>query len=225
MSRWMMPLACAAASAAAACWLKEITSSGPSPCRPLCQILLQRLAAQQLHHQVGPAILLPGVIDRAHIGMVQRGRRTRLAQEALMRQMAAGVGRGCPGVRRGRAAADRCSEQIALGNQLQRDLALQPRVQARDTPRPCRPRRSSRAGGTDQTVFPLRSSSSLAAQTGFERLSAVPAVYQRRRLHVLPHSDGDDILTVLCDTTGLKFGRVARRWVHAGRIPLVVAIS
>ena len=37
------------------------------PC--LCQILLQRLAVQQLHDQIRPPILLTGVEDGANVGM------------------------------------------------------------------------------------------------------------------------------------------------------------
>ena len=48
------------------------------------EILLQRDAAQQFHHQVWPPILFPGVVNRADVGMVQRGRRTRLAQETFV---------------------------------------------------------------------------------------------------------------------------------------------
>ena len=92
MSRWMMPLACAAAKAAAACRAKgNHLVRGQTVSPGVCEILLQRHAAQQLHHQVGPPILLPGVVNRAHVGMVQRGRRTRFAQEAFMREVAAGV--------------------------------------------------------------------------------------------------------------------------------------
>ena len=122
------------------------------------EILLQRYAAQQLHHQVGPPILLPGVINRAHIGMVQRGRRACFAQEAFMRQVAAGA--GCCVARRvvrlrrqGRAAA-RIRRQITS----QKPASARPRAPAaypaRDTLRPCRRHRSSRSAGTGPNCVP-----------------------------------------------------------------------
>jgi hypothetical protein len=50
-----------------------------------CEIVLERLAPQQFHHQVGASVLFPGVVNGANIGMVQRGRGACFAQEALMR--------------------------------------------------------------------------------------------------------------------------------------------
>ncbi len=60
-------------------------NSGP------CQILLQGHATQQFHDQVGPAILLACVVNRTHIRVVQRGRRTRLTKKTLMRYTEEGV--------------------------------------------------------------------------------------------------------------------------------------
>ncbi len=48
------------------------------------EILLQRDATEQLHYQVWPPILFPGVVNRADVGVVQRGRGTRLAQETFV---------------------------------------------------------------------------------------------------------------------------------------------
>ena len=95
------------------------------------QILLQRHAAQQFHHQVGPSILLPGVMDRTNIGMVQRGRGTRLAQKAIMGEVRARMGRSMPGrivrarraCRRGGSTAQ-VRNQVAFRDQLEGDLAL-----------------------------------------------------------------------------------------------------
>jgi hypothetical protein len=61
-------------------------------------VMLQRLAAQQFHHQVRAPILLSRVIDCAHVGVVEGSCGTRFAQEAFVREMAAGVRccvRGC----------------------------------------------------------------------------------------------------------------------------------
>jgi hypothetical protein len=65
----MMPLLCAAASADAACLLKANHFVGTQRSSCLCQILLQRLAVQQLHDQIRPPILLTGVEDGADVGM------------------------------------------------------------------------------------------------------------------------------------------------------------
>ncbi len=97
-----------------------------------CKITLQRLSAEQLHHQVGAAILFPGVINCAYVGMIQRRRRPGFAQKALMRCMAGGVGRGCgrrvPGSRRG-GSASQIRNQVAIRDQLQSDFALQPGIE------------------------------------------------------------------------------------------------
>ena len=59
-------------------------------------VLLQRHAAQQFHYQVGPSVLLPGIMDGAYVGMVQRGCGTRLAQKAFMGEVGARMGRTMP---------------------------------------------------------------------------------------------------------------------------------
>ena len=66
---------------------------------PSClgQILLQRLAVQQLHDQIRPPILLAGVEDGADVGMAQRRGGARFAQETLMGEVRAGVRGGAPG--------------------------------------------------------------------------------------------------------------------------------
>ena len=57
------------------------------------QPLLERLAAQQLHHQVGAAGLLANVIDGADIGVVQGAGRLRFAQKAPVRKGSESGGR------------------------------------------------------------------------------------------------------------------------------------
>ena len=90
--------------------------------------MLQRLAPQQLHYQVWAAVVFPGVMDGADVGMVQGSGRTGLAQEALMGDMA-GIGCRVYGRdRRGRATAN-SRDEIGVGNQLERDFTLQARIQ------------------------------------------------------------------------------------------------
>ena len=61
--------------------------------RSLAQAIGQRLAFQTFHHQEVHAILMPHIVQRANVGMVQRRDGARLAIEALLgfrifRQMA-----------------------------------------------------------------------------------------------------------------------------------------
>ena len=48
-------------------------------------LLLQRLAPHQLHHEERPALLFADVVHRADVGMVQRRRGARLAREPVER--------------------------------------------------------------------------------------------------------------------------------------------
>ena len=48
------------------------------------EIQLQRLASQQLHHQVGLSVLFADVVNGADVGVVQGGGCPGLAQKALM---------------------------------------------------------------------------------------------------------------------------------------------
>ena len=93
----MIPLAWAASSASAICianstswsirrgtpWVpNEVVEAGTcvSP-----KQLLQRLALQTLHYHEGLAFVLPEVVDRAYIMMIEGGGGARLALEALQR--------------------------------------------------------------------------------------------------------------------------------------------
>ena len=60
------------------------------------EIQLQRLASQQLHHQVGLSILFADIVDGADVRVVQGGGRPGLAQEAFMGKVDARV-RGAGG--------------------------------------------------------------------------------------------------------------------------------
>ena len=84
MSRWTMPLACAASSASAISMASEkqdvSISSGLAADR-----VLQGHAVEKLHGDEGAAVLLANVVDRADVGMVQRGSGLRFAPEALQR--------------------------------------------------------------------------------------------------------------------------------------------
>jgi hypothetical protein len=113
----------------------------------LPQRLLQRLSAQQLHHQVGPAALLPNVINRADIGVVQHAGGLRLAQKPPLRQ-----GTGCrwrtAAHRRRRATAAKRLRQVALRDKLDRNLAAQPRI--------LRPVDVAHAAGANLLQYPVR---------------------------------------------------------------------
>ena len=56
--------------------------------------LIERLAAQQFHHQVADAVLLPYIVKRANMRMVQARNRPSLALEALPQIVAAADLRG-----------------------------------------------------------------------------------------------------------------------------------
>ena len=89
------------------------------------EILLQRLAAQQLHDQVGLSVLFAHIVDGADVGVVQGGGRPGLAQEALMGKVDAGV-RSAGGRR---TAGARFGDEKAVGDELESDFAFQPRIQ------------------------------------------------------------------------------------------------
>ena len=69
--------------------------------------LAERLAAQQLHRDVVMTLVLADVVDRADVGVIERGRGARLAPEAA---------------EAGRAFRD------VLGKELERDLTAEPGV-------------------------------------------------------------------------------------------------
>ncbi len=58
--------------------------------RPACDLVLEGLAVEQLHHDVRTAVFFADVVDRADVGMIQRGRGLRLAPEAFERLRVAG---------------------------------------------------------------------------------------------------------------------------------------
>ena len=80
MSRWTMPSAWAASSASAISMASDSSSLGLQ--RPARDAVLQRHAVQKLHGDERLAVLLADVVDRADVGMVQRGGGLRLALEA-----------------------------------------------------------------------------------------------------------------------------------------------
>ncbi len=89
------------------------------------EIGLQSLASQQLHHQVGLSILFADVVDGADVGVVERGGRSRLSQEALMGKMDARVRRA-----QGRRTPDAWfGGQKAVCDELESDFAFESRVQ------------------------------------------------------------------------------------------------
>jgi hypothetical protein len=51
--------------------------------RPSIDALLKSLALEQLHRDEVPAFMFPDVINRADVGVIQRRRCARLAQESL----------------------------------------------------------------------------------------------------------------------------------------------
>ena len=121
-SRWMMPCSCAASRASAICLaIGSASSSGIGPCAMRSASVG---AVDQLEHQRGHAVGLLETIDRGDVRMVERGEDLRLALEP---------GEAI-GVVRERAGQD-----------FQRDVAVRASCRARDTLRPCRPRRCGRS--------------------------------------------------------------------------------
>ena len=76
-SRWMMPLSCASASAARIC--DAYASAVLTGRRLALQPGGDRLALHQFHHQV----VRSDVVERADVGMVQRGNGACFPLEAL----------------------------------------------------------------------------------------------------------------------------------------------
>ena len=82
MSRCVIPKRCARSRPSATCATRSAMRGDRQP-RRLAQDLLQRLALEQLHRDVGDAVLLADVVDGDDVGMVEAAGRARLAQEAL----------------------------------------------------------------------------------------------------------------------------------------------
>ena len=81
MSRWTRPLPCAASSASAIC---SPTSTAMSVGKRLpVDLVVERRAFQQLHHDEMAARVLADVVDGADVRMVQPRRRTRFALEPV----------------------------------------------------------------------------------------------------------------------------------------------
>ena len=78
-----MPLLCAASSASATS--TPMPSSVSSFHRLALDQVFQRLAREALHHDEQPSIVLPNLMDRANIRMIQRRSGPRLSPEALQR--------------------------------------------------------------------------------------------------------------------------------------------
>ena len=80
-----MPLACASASAAAIC--EAYSERRVHGERPAFQPCRHRFALHQFHHQVVRA----NVVERADVGVVQRGNRARLALETGAELLVSGL--------------------------------------------------------------------------------------------------------------------------------------
>ena len=79
-SRWMMPCSCAASRASAICLAIDSASSiGIAPSR---EALRQILSLDEFHHERVDAVAILQPIDRADVGMIERGEHPRLAFEA-----------------------------------------------------------------------------------------------------------------------------------------------
>ena len=88
MSRWMMPAACASASACAA-WM-PISTTSPGGSGRFPDPLGQALAVDVLHDDEDVAVLFADFVDGADVGMVERGRGLCLVDQPLPGLMAAG---------------------------------------------------------------------------------------------------------------------------------------
>ena len=80
MSRWTMPLSCAAARPSAT--LRRVLGGLAHADRPLAQPRAHRLALEELRHHEEPIALLAGVVDRDDVGVRERRHRLRLGLEA-----------------------------------------------------------------------------------------------------------------------------------------------
>jgi len=141
--------------------------------RAALQALGQRLALEQLHHEVVDPVLGPHVVERANVGMVEAGDGAGLALEALPER---GVG-----------------SEVG-GKDLDRDGALEPRVaRAVDLAHPTRPQRREdlvgpeagpRREGQDWLRF-LGVDGTTAGPEGASRNRPAPA-RDKQRLSTLP---------------------------------------
>ena len=85
MSRCTMPAACAVSRASARAMPASTSASDVE--RTLSRALQRGLAVQQLHDQEDAAVAgLADIVERADVGVLQRGRGPRLAQEPLARR-------------------------------------------------------------------------------------------------------------------------------------------
>ena len=93
-SRWTIPASCAASSAEPdSASQRSAVSSSIS--RPDLSRSADAAAGQQLHHDVGLALVLPDVVDRGHVGVGgEAGGGPRLALEALARAVVLAEVRG-----------------------------------------------------------------------------------------------------------------------------------
>ena len=125
-SRWTMPASCACSSPRATC--SAIGSASSKVSRPRVQARLQRFALVERHgDEQLPVLGLADLVDRAHVRMVERGRRARLSDEPRL---------GAADPRRGPAAGISARPDVRAAR-----LALGRR-------RPCRRSRSAPAPST-----------------------------------------------------------------------------
>ena len=81
-SRWTMPLSCAAASPARNLrGVLDRLADGQAAGRRAAELVAERLAFEQLRHEVVEAVVLADVVHGEDVRMVERGRRTRLLLE------------------------------------------------------------------------------------------------------------------------------------------------
>ena len=125
-SRWTRPRACAAASASATC-ARDVGGARRRQRAVQVDGLAQRRALDQLHHDVGDAVVLAGVVGGDDVGVGHRGRGHGLAAEAGAQRLVLG-------------------ERRVEG--LHRDRAGEQRVLAPPDRAPCRRVRSRRRAGS-----------------------------------------------------------------------------
>ena len=89
------------------------------------EIQFERLAAKQLHDQVGLSVLFAYIVNGTDVGVVQCGRCPGFAQETLMGKVHARV--GSAGGRR--TAGARIGDEKAVGYELESDFAFESCVQ------------------------------------------------------------------------------------------------
>ena len=171
-SRWTMPFSCAASRASAIC-RAIVNASAAGNRRPVASTADQLVASvdalDELEHQELNTAGFFEAVDRADVGVIERGQHPRLAREPREPIGVAGE--------RGRQDLDR-------------DVATELRVVRTGTPRPCRPRqvgpavrrRRVAARHREGTVPGTDCSAHRRSGPGEEPVIGYPLVQERRRL-------------------------------------------